>query len=312
MSGHAYINYFDQRYLARSLVMLRSLRRHDPQATIRPLCLDPLTYDVVAGLRDPKIIPIRHEDVLAFEPRLSACAGRPRGAFYATHKPVLPRYVMARWPETTRVTHVDADTHFHASPAPIFAEAPQASILVSPHRYPPGRDWSAYYGRFNAGLISWLNDDTAKACLAEYLEQCLDRVEPNEVDGHFMNQGYLTAWPEHYPNVHVIQHPGANLAPWNVLNHTLRNRRVGAQDVVSVDDAPLIFFHFSRMFRDPDGCWRTDFLEFGEGNLAVALLKIYQPYFREVDAQMAQLAQEGLATLRVERPANLDDCHYLT
>ena len=312
MSGHAYINYFDQRYLARSLVMLRSLRRHDPQATIRPLCLDPLTYDVVAGLRDPKIIPIRHEDVLAFEPRLNACAGRPRGAFYATHKPVLPRYVMARWPETTRVTHVDADTHFRGSPAPIFAEAPEASILLSPHRYPTDRDWSAYYGRFNAGLISWRNDDTSKACLADYLEQCLARVEPNEQDGAFMNQGYLTAWPQRYRDVHVLTHPGANLAPWNVRCHALRNRRLDGMDVVTVDEASLIFFHFSRVFRDPDGCWRTDFLEFGEANLAVALLKIYQPYFREVDAQADDLVRAGVVTAPLERPETLDDWLYLT
>jgi hypothetical protein len=309
MNGPAYITYFDQRYLARAIVMLRSLRRHDPETVILPLCLDALTFEVISGLGDPMIRPIPHEAVLAFEPRLRACADRPRQAYYATHKPALPLYVLDRWPELTRVTHIDADTRFHASPAPMFAEAPDASILVSPHRYPPGRDWSASFGRFNAGLISWRNDETAKACLAEYLEQCIARVERSTQDGEFMNQGYLTPWPERYAGVHVIAHPGSNLAPWNVLNHTLTNRRVDGEDRVSVDGQPLIFFHVSGVIRDADGCWRTSFLAYGEANVAVAVLKIYQPYFREVEAEMARL---GVTTLTVELPDDIDDWHYLT
>lgn len=310
--GAAYTTYFDQRFLARGLVMMRSLRRHDPDAIIFPLCLDPLTYETVAGLADPQIVPIAHGEVLAFEARLAACADRPRWAYYGTHKPITPSYVLARWPGLARVTHIDADTWFFSPPSPLFGEAPEASILVSPHRFPPAFDWAARFGQFNAGFISWRNDANGRACLAGYVDDCLSAVEPDEVGGRFMNQGYLTGWPDRYPAVHVLQHPGGNLAPWNVGTHVLRNRRAGGADHVTVDGAPLIFFHFSQMHRDAEGCWRTQTLEYGEANLAVALVKIFRPYFRAVDDQIAALSRLGIQPLEIEPPGGQETYHYLT
>jgi hypothetical protein len=311
-NGRCYATYFDQRYLARGLVMMRSLRRTDPDATIAPLCLDALTFDTVTALNDPNITPVRHEDLLAFEPALRACADRPRAAFYATHKPVLPRYVFERWSELQRVTHIDADAWFFGSPEAIFSEAPDASILVSPHRYPSDSNWEAYYGRFNAGFISWRNDATARECLSDYWADCFARMEPDETGGRFMNQGYLTVWPERYAGVHVIAHPGANLAPWNVRSHELRMTVDGGVRQVTVDARPLIFFHFSRMFRDADGHWRTDYLRFGEENLAVALLGVYRPYFEAVEAQMRSLAEAGVLPSPMETPPDLAAFAYLT
>ncbi|KAF0173355.1 MAG: hypothetical protein IV086_09790 [Hyphomonadaceae bacterium] len=313
MTGPAfYATYFDQRYLARGLVMMRSLRLADPDAIIVALCLDALTFEIVAAQGDRQVVPVAHEDILAFEPALRACADRPRAAFYATHKPVLPRYILMCWPEASRVTHIDTDTYFFDSPKDVFAEAPTASILLSPHRYHPDKNWERYYGRFNAGFISWRNDETSRICLADYQAQCLDRVEPDESGGRFMNQGYLTVWPERYPNVHVLRHPGANLAPWNVQSHRLQATRVDDVHAVTVDGMALIFFHFSRMFRDTAGFWRTDYLNFGEANLAVALLKIYQPYFRAVDAQILALARAGVSAQAMELPPNLETFSYVT
>ncbi len=309
---HFYITYFDQRYAARGRVMLRSLRRHDPDATIAALCFDDITLALVAGMDDAQIQPIAHRAILEFEPRLRDCARRPRNAFYATHKPVLPLYVFDRWPEAARVTHIDADTWFFSSPAPIFAEAPDAAMLVSPHRYPDANArWANFYGAFNAGFISWRRSEAAMQCLHEYREQCLTRVERDTTPGNFMNQGYLTAWPERYAAVHSIDHPGANLAPWNARTLPLINRYEDGRNRVLVGGRELIFYHFSDMFRDADGFWRTSYLEFGEANLAVALLKIYLPYFKEVDAEFATLAAAGIRLLRMEAPERREVCWLL-
>jgi hypothetical protein len=108
-AAHGYVTYFDQRYLARGLVMIRSLRRHHPDADIFVLCLDDLTHAEVVKLADASVHAIAHADVLAFEPRLEACAHRPTHAYYATHKPILPLYVLAHHAHITRVTHLDAD-----------------------------------------------------------------------------------------------------------------------------------------------------------------------------------------------------------
>ncbi|HEY7502150.1 MAG TPA: hypothetical protein VH740_26760 [Vicinamibacterales bacterium] len=277
MSRRAYVTYFDQRYLALAIVMLRSLRRWDPEASIFPLCFDGPSFAAAAAIPDPKIVPVSHAEILAFEPRLAACATRTRGAFYATHKPVLPLLVLARRPELTSVMHVDADCCFHSPPASLFDEIGDASIALSAHDFSPAFEALIRCGPFNAGLIYWRNDATGRRALADYREDCLDWCEPHvDADGRFMNQGYLTRWPARYSGVHVIRHPGVNLAYWNIARRTLRASRP-----LTVDGQPLVCYHFSGLFLDPIGIWRTARREFGD-NLRIATRAIYRPYLKTV------------------------------
>ena len=274
----AYVTYFDQRYLGRALVMLRSLRRHDPKSDIYALCLDQTAYEFIDGQNDPKIICVSSQAMLDFDPSLAGCADRTRWAFYATHKPVLPLYVLSKRPNLAAVAYIDSDVFFYSSPEPLFAEIGHASIAVSPHRPAKNVEYVLTAGRFNAGFIYWRNDAVGLRCLADYREDCMrwcgEDVQP---DGRFMNQGYLTNWPDRYPSVHVISHPGTNLASWNVANH-----RLAKADHLIVDGRPLIFFHFSNVLLDPSGIWRTIIHEFGD-NLELILKSIYAPYLDEVE-----------------------------
>jgi hypothetical protein len=55
------------------------------------------------------------------------------------------------------------------------------------------------------------------------------------------DQKYLDAWPDRYAPTHILQHPGAGIAPWNYVQYSLERFADGA---MSVDGAPLIFYHF--------------------------------------------------------------------
>jgi hypothetical protein len=192
------------------------------------------------------------------------------------------------------VIHVDADCCFFASPAPLFREIGAASIALSPHDFSPAFEELAVYGRFNAGFIYWRSDAVGLRCLQEYREDCLSWCEPHlEPDGRFMNQGYLTGWPDRYQGLHVIRHPGVNLAYWNVAGRSLT-----ARWRVRVDGAPLICYHFSGLFRDAVGIWRSARREFGQ-NTAIALDRIYAPYLKHVDEAERDLRRRypGLAPL---------------
>jgi len=134
----------------------------------------------------------------------------------------------------------------------MFEELGSATIGLSPHRFHDGTAYLAMYGLYNAGCICWRSCATARECVADWQTDCLSwcskEVQP---DGRFMNQGYLNRWPERYPGVHVIEHPGINLAAWNVETHVLKLEHDG----IRVDCQPLIFYHFSSMRRDSDGRW---------------------------------------------------------
>jgi hypothetical protein len=290
---YAYATYFDQRYLARALVMLRSLRRHDPNAPIFALCFDRISAEMVASLDEPGIVAITHAAMLDTEPRLAACSERSRWEFYATHKAILPLHLLEHYPGIDAIAHIDADTCFYSSPADLFAELGHASIGLSPHRFSPAFEPAIIHGQFNAGFVYWRRDATGLRCLREFRDQCLawcfNRVEP---DGRYMNQGYLTAWPQRYDNVQVLRHPGANLAYWNIAGHQLT---VG--NPPQVDGQPLVFYHFSNIHRDAAGQWRTPYFDFGAGQ-AVAVQEIYFPYLALVDemARWLQSRAPGLLT----------------
>jgi 2-polyprenyl-3-methyl-5-hydroxy-6-metoxy-1,4-benzoquinol methylase len=61
------------------------------------------------------------------------------------------------------------------------------------------------------------------------------------------DQKYLDDWPERFAGVHVLEHPGAGLAPWNVERYELA-RQNGS---VLVDDRELVFYHYHslRLYR---------------------------------------------------------------
>src|SRR5207244_1609175 len=127
-------------------------------------------------------------------------------------------------------------------------------------------------------------DAEGRRCLAEYCEDCIAwcDIYP-QPDGRFMDQGYLTAWPQRYANVHIVRHPGVNLAWWRVSAHILERG-----DPIRVDAFPLIFYHFTGLFLDATGVWRSAFRDFGD-NLSVAVDAIYQPYVTEVERTDSEL-----------------------
>jgi hypothetical protein len=256
------------------------------------LALDGGCDDIVRDAcgRDVRVLTpeVLHSSI----PELTELAGkRSRWAYYATHKPALAGFVLRNAAEGSMVAFIDADTWFFDDPAPLFEELDNATIGLSPHRFHDLTAYLAMYGLYNAGFICWRACAAARECIADWQTDCLswcsEEVQP---DGRFMNQGYLNRWPERYPGVRVIQHPGVNLAAWNVESHVLTTERPG----IRVDGRPLIFYHYSQMRRDSDGRWYTYRLLGPQFEFAQRL--IYGPYLAAVEEQrLALLSAYGVA-----------------
>src|SRR5207244_8164736 len=90
------------------------------------------------------------------------------------------------------------------------------------------------------GWVSFRRDAHALACLHWWRERCLEWCYDRYEDGRFADQKYLDDWPSRFQRVAVLQHKGANLAPWNLANYTIRANG----DRVLVDEAPPILSHF--------------------------------------------------------------------
>ena len=286
---HTFVTYFDSNYATRGTAMLRSLLEHAPDAKIHVLGLDPLVRQILLRQFQERIDIVSLEELFAFDRELEMRRERQLNEFYATLKPVFALYAMHRG--AADVTHIDADAYFFSTPEPMFAEIGEASVAVSPHRCTHRIERNnKLVGRFNAGCVYFRNDSTGLRCLSDWRSDCLAWCyDVREPYGRYMNQGYLRNWPERYSGVRILEHPGVNLAYWNIDRHRLALK----DGAVTVDGEALIFFHFSGLPPDPDlsNIWRVpDSL--GYRQVSISRERVYAPYLAELQTLKKEFLQE--------------------
>jgi hypothetical protein len=279
---HHFCTYFDRNFLTKGLTLYRSLRSHSSRDfTFWVLCLDDFTHKTLTKL---ELLGLRPISMSEFEngddELLNAKSNRSRVEYFFTCTPSLVLFVRRRNPEIETVTYMDADLFFFSDLEPIFSSFKSRSILIIPHRYPAEHRHLEQYGIYNVGLLSFRNDANGKECLewwrARCLEWCYDRVE----DGRFADQKYLDDWPQRFPNVMVLDHKGANLAPWNVFQY-----RVTQNDRhVLIDGQELIFYHFHRLKRLNRWFCDPGLSQFRSHRVPREVRDwIYKPYLHELD-----------------------------
>jgi hypothetical protein len=184
------------------------------------------------------------------------------------------------------ITYLDADLFFFADPAPLFDEIGASSIAIIGHRFPPKQRHKETRGIYNVGWISFRRDENGLSCLDWWrdrcLEWCFDRVE----EGRYADQKYLDDWPVRFENVTVLQHLGANLAPWNLANYNLR---YNDSNEVMVDGQQLIFFHFHGLRRIAQFLYDPSWAREGVTPSVVLRRGIYAPYIQVLQEVRGQL-----------------------
>lgn len=236
-----FCTYFDRHYLHRGLALIRSLKKWCAEFRLWVLCMDPVCHGTLSVLNLENLHLIALEDLEAEDRDLSrAKTNRTRMEYYFTCTPSLILYVLNRWHEVDILTYLDGDLFFFSDPSPIYRELGEKSVGIIPHRFPRKLDFMEMHGKYNVGYLSFRGDQNAMACLRWWRNRCIDWCHDRVEEGRFADQKYLDAWPVLFNQVAVIQHKGANLAPWNVENFCLTDEDQG----VRVDGEPLIFFHF--------------------------------------------------------------------
>ncbi len=258
-----YCTYFDSGFLRQGRVLWASLKAHDPEAVLWILALDAEAVVAVAAWSDPqvKVFPLAAVEDGDAE-LASARANRSRIEYYFTLSPCWPRWLLAREPAIERLLYLDADLMFFSSPAPIWQELAQGSILVCAHRFPSDLRHFERHGRYNVGVLGWKRDAEGLACLEDWrrrcLEWCYDRIEP----GRYADQGYLNEWDKRHRGVIACKHPGVNVGPWNWRTHRIGIAADGAGGI-SIDDRPLVVFHFAALRFLGGARWDSGQLDYG-------------------------------------------------
>jgi len=240
MSVRHFCTLFDSNYLLKGVAMLRTLKEYCPQAHVHVLCMDERTLAVLGALDMPYIscIPLI---ALEDEPLLAAKKSRSVAEYCWTLSPCLPWYVLQQNPQINFITYVDADLLFYSPVQPLFDEIGDASVAIIEHRFTPRLRHLEVNGRFCVEWVSFRRDDEGMACLSRWRDQCIEWCYYRLEDGRLGDQKYLDEWPQRYSHLHILEHVGAGVAPWNYAQYRFVQDAGGR---ITVDGEPLIFYHF--------------------------------------------------------------------
>jgi hypothetical protein len=236
---HHFCTLFDCNYLLKGVAMIRSLAQQCPGAHVHVLCMDTQSGPILQALG----LPVTCIALAELETDELRAAKRDRSVaeYCWTLSPSLPWHVLQRNPDIDFVTYVDADLLFYSPVQPLFDEIGRASIAIIEHRFTPRLQHLEVNGRFCVEWVSFRRDEQGMACLDRWRRQCIEwcyyRLEGNRMG----DQKYLDEWPELYPSLHILKHPGAGIAPWNYAQYRFER---DAKGVILVDGSPLVFYHF--------------------------------------------------------------------
>jgi len=288
-----YCTYFDSRYLTRGITLYESLRKQSTRPIcLWVLCLDEESHKILSsaslqGLRLVLLEELEHAD-----PEFArAKSTRSLVEYFFTSTPCLPRYILNTYSDVEDITYVDGDLYFFSDPEQIFLDIGANSIAITPHRFAERNVKLEQLGIYNVAFNFFRRDTNGVDCLNWWRERCLEWCCDRLENGKFADQGYLNDWPERFHGVKVLDHPGINLAPWNVEDAKLTSR--GGR--ICSHGEPLIFYHFHALKTLSDRLFNPCWENYEIKPTRLLRHRIYQPYiehYRRVCSRFVQGQQQ--------------------
>lgn len=213
---------------------------------------------------------------------------RTIGEYYWTIKASCIKHLF-RTRKLNFVTYIDADSFFYSSPKPFFEELGNKSVLIVPHNFSPQYIKEIKNGIFNAGFISFRNDELGLISLDWWNQKCIEWCFSKKEDGKFGDQMYLNELAK-FEGVHSLEHRGA-LANWNVQQYRLKkNNESIIGETESKNKFEVIFYHFHYL-----KFLTTQEVELGRKYLSKEVLSLfYKPYI-EILLKLAPIESQGIS-----------------
>lgn len=275
-----FYTYFDRNYMERGLALYASLQRHCGEFHLDILCLDDECQKSLLQLSMPECRLISLPDIETADQDLAATRkSRTTVEYYFTITPCLAWHLLRKIPAGEFLTYLDSDLYFYSDPEPLFEELRTGSIGIISHRFPKEFDYLNRHGTYNVGWVSFRNDDQGQACVKWWRECCLEWCYNRAENSLYADQAYLNDWPHRFKSTVVIQHLGANVAPWNVGQYRVAKEN----STVTIDGQALIFYHFHALRRIKGRLFDSQLSKYGIGLTGELRRHIYQPYLDELD-----------------------------
>ncbi len=235
---------FNSAYLSRGLVMYKSLLECCDNFHLYVFAFDDIAFQFIKNQNYPNLTVIslkefEDNELLKIKPT------RTTGEYCWTCTPSTILYCLNNF-KLNHCTYIDADLFFYKNPAVLIDEMKDASVLITEHRYTPLYNQSETSGIYCVQFITFKNDDRGLKVLTWWRNACIEWCYARAENGKFGDQKYLDNWTTQFEGVHVLQHPGGGIAPWNVQQYsfTIHNNQIEGKERTTGKIFQVVFFHF--------------------------------------------------------------------
>ena len=262
--------------------MYESLKEHTADFHLYIFAFDELSDNILRSLNLKYVTVIALKD-FEDDNLLNIKSKRSKAEYCWTCTPSTIYYVLENY-KVTNCTYVDADLYFYQSPEILIQEMYNAgkNVMITEHRYnklAKIRD-EKRAGRFCVQFITFTQDKDSKEVLKTWKDQCINWCYARYEDGKFGDQKYLDQWPDKYNNVHILNHLGGGIAPWNVNQYKFKFRKdhiIGTKKS-NMESFNMIFYHF-HFVRFISACK----VDIGWNYLSKFTIRnIYKPYIKNL------------------------------
>lgn len=168
-------------------------------------------------------------------------------------KPHVAALLLRRY---SKVVYLDPDVYAFSSLEPLLTDLDNHDMLLSPHAMAPYRDDRRpddidllRFGAYNLGFFAVRATSAARALLDWWDRRCQESCWYEPSLGLGVDQKWMDLAPAFFDGVHILKHPGVNVAFWNLHERVITRGDDGSWTVNGTH--PLIFVHFSS-FDDND------------------------------------------------------------
>ena len=205
---------------------------------------------------------------------------RSKIEYYFTAGPAIIEHIILSFPEIDMLTYLDADLYFFSSPEPLFDEMQNYSIGIISHKLSGIRKIYEKYGIYNVGWLTFRRNENGLKCLEIWKNDCLNWCYDyfDKQNDRFADQKYLEKWSDLFHDLKIIEHKGANVAPWNAGNYNIHL----IDNKVFIADETLIFYHFSSLKQINARHFNTGISKYFYTPSEILKQNIYIPYIKNL------------------------------
>jgi hypothetical protein len=232
-------------YLAQAKVLGMSLKEHQPDDPFYIFLCDEKIPEIDYSSLADAVIPIAD-----IEPAIQQLALKYNIIELNTCiKPRVFEYLLHE-KHMHKVLYLDPDIQVFSPLTTLYEMLDRADILLTPHIYTPipidGKTPAEHtflnYGIYNLGFAGVSNREAAHRFTSWWKEHTYQEGFIAVEKGIFVDQLPVNHAPLFFNTAHILQHRGANMAPWNLHERYLSLQQ--GKYVVNENEA-LLFYHFS-------------------------------------------------------------------